>query len=483
MWLGILCLVAVIILKIFFDYRRPFKFPPGPRGFPILGNILDIAKLVKETKFYSNVWCLLAEKYGSVVGLRLGFDQPLIIVSGKAAITEMLNRPEFDGRPNGFLFKFRCGGTPQGLLFTDADVWNNQRRFALRTLRQFGFGKYSMDHILQQDAISLTNIVTKLSKDESIMNLHSFISAAVFSHLWYILEGTKYDVGAESSELKEVIHVIKNILGSTQVSGGILNYFPFLRYFFPGLTGFTLFKNQQTQVNNFVTDIISKHKNNKIIGESTNFIDSYLEEIEVQKTKSPFSSFNDTTDNTLGFIIVYLAVHQDVQNKLYHEIDKIIGKDICPSLSDKNRLPYLNAILTEVMRLANITATTLPHRAITDSNLLGFEIKKDYTLLPNLKSVHMDKEHWGDPEVFRPERFIDENGQFVDDSWMIPFGLGRRKCLGETVARNTIFIFTACLIQKLHFMLPEKYPKLCLQGVDGFITAPPEVDIMVVQRH
>lgn len=158
MWLGILCLVAVIILKIFFDYRRPFKFPPGnfkfirtiffnihpivvsiilliyidvqgPRGFPILGNILDIAKLVKETKFYSNVWCLLAEKYGSVVGLRLGFDQPLIIVSGKAAITEMLNRPEFDGRPNGFLFKFRCGGTPQGLLFTDADVWNNQRRY------------------------------------------------------------------------------------------------------------------------------------------------------------------------------------------------------------------------------------------------------------------------------------------------------------------------------------------------------------------
>lgn len=51
---------------------------------------------------------------------------------------------------------------------------------------------------------------------------------------------------------------------------------------------------------------------------------------------------------------------------------------------------------------------------------------------------------------------------------------GRRKCLGETVARNTIFIFTACLIQKLHFMLPEKYPKLCLQGVDGFITAPPD---------
>lgn len=85
----------------------------------------------------------------------------------------------------------------------------------------------------------------------------------------------------------------------------------------------------------------------------------------------------------------------------------------------------MKAVLAEVSRLANVGPTSIPHRAITDSNLLGFEIKKNYTLLANLKSVHMDKEHWGDPEVFRPERFINEKGQFVDDSWLIPFGLGK----------------------------------------------------------
>ena len=96
------------------------------------------------------------------------------------------------------------------------------------------------------------------------------------------------------------------------------------------------------------------------------------------------------------------------------------------------RLPYLKAVLAEVSRLANIGPTSIPHRAIMDSNLLGFEIKKNYTLLANLKSVHMDKEHWGDPEVFRPERFIDENGEFINDSWLIPFGLGKKNKLFGT---------------------------------------------------
>ncbi|XP_053972850.1 methyl farnesoate epoxidase-like isoform X2 [Hylaeus volcanicus] len=469
MWLGILCLVVALIFVLSYDYyRRPHKFPP-------------------------------AEKYGPIVGLRLGFDQPVVVVSGKAAITEMLNRPEFDGRPQGFIFRFRCGGFMRGLLLTDTDVWHSQRRFALRTLRQFGFGKLTMDDILQRDAIALTNIIIESTKNEPLTNMYSVISAAVFSNLWFILDGTKFDVGTETAEFKEAIHVFKNVLKSVNVSGGVLNPFPFLRFLFPGLTGFSAMKERHKHLDDFFMDVISKHKSNNVGGESTNFIDSYLEEVEAQKAKSSSSSFSeqqlvyvlkdlfvagvDTTDNSLGFVIAFLVVHQDVQNKVHNEIDEVIGKDICPSLNDRNRLPYLNAVLTEVLRLANITGTTLPHRALADTNLLGYGIKKNYSLLANLKSVHMDKEHWGDPEVFRPERFIDDNGQFVDDSWVIPFGLGRRKCLGETVAKNTMFLFAACLFQKLHFMLPEKDPEPSLLGVDGFITSPPAMNIIVVQRH
>ena len=74
--------------------------------------------------------------------------------------------------------------------------------------------------------------------------------------------------------------------------------------------------------------------------------------------------------------------------------------------------------------MANVTGTSLIHRAMTDSTLLGFNVKKNYGLIANLKSLHMDKEHWGDPEVFRPERFINEDGKFIDDPWLMPFGHG-----------------------------------------------------------
>lgn len=61
---------------------------------------------------------------------------------------------------------------------------------------------------------------------------------------------------------------------------------------------------------------------------------------------------------------------------------------------------------------------------MVDTTLLGYEIKKDYTLLANLRSVHMDDRHWGDPTVFRPERFINDKGEYVEDPWLLIFGLG-----------------------------------------------------------
>ncbi|XP_017882731.1 methyl farnesoate epoxidase-like [Ceratina calcarata] len=499
MWFIILFIVTILILKVCHSYNRPQKFPPGPKGLPLIGNILDIIRLVNETKFYADAWCRLAEKYGPVVGIRLGFDEPMIIVSGKPAITEMLNRAEFDGRPNGFLFRYRTGGTRQGILFTDTNVWQNQRRFALKTLKQYGFGKNSMEEMLKHDAITLTNVVLELTRRGTIKTISSVVSAAVLSSLWFLIDGTKFDVGTEDPNLAEAINILQSLTSNSSVPGGILNYFPFLRHLFPNLTGFSVFAERQKRINNFFADVITKHKRHGIDDQCTNFIDAYLKEIEAQKeSNSGYTFFNetqllfvikdlfaagvDTTNNTIGFVIAFLVVHQDVQAKVYDEISRVVGKDVYPSLNDKDRLPYLRAVLAEVSRLANVGPTSIPHRAIVDTDLLGYEIKRNYTLLANFKSVHMSKEHWGDPEVFRPERFIDENGKFITDSWLMPFGLGRRKCLGETLAKNTVFLFMASLLQRIRFTLPSDHPKPSLRGIEGFVVTPPVMDIVALQR-
>lgn len=88
------------------------------------------------------------------------------------------------------------------------------------------------------------------------------------------------------------------------------------------------------------------------------------------------------------------------------------------------RLPYLQATLAEVVRMGNVGPTSIPHRAMNDTTLLGYNIKKNSILVANLMSAHMDENYWGDPETFRPERFINDNGEYFDDPWLMPFGLG-----------------------------------------------------------
>ena len=136
-----------------------------------------------------------------------------------------------------------------------------------------------MENVLQHDAITLTNIITELTEKGTITNIRSIISAAVLCNLWLLIDGTKYaisirkkdfigiivvffikllhvyifrfDVGTESTNLKEAIHILKDLVRSTNVSGGILNQFPFLRYIFPNLTGYSMFVERQNRINDF----------------------------------------------------------------------------------------------------------------------------------------------------------------------------------------------------------------------------------------
>jgi methyl farnesoate epoxidase/farnesoate epoxidase len=102
--------------------------------------------------------------------------------------------------------------------------------------------------------------------------------------------------------------------------------------------------------------------------------------------------------------------------------------------------------------------------------------------LANLWSLFHDREHWGDPEVFRPERFLDGNKFFVKDEWMISFGAGKRVCLGEVLARNTVFLFFTTLLQQFAFSLPEDEPTPETSSISGMVMAHQPFRIKISQR-
>ncbi|KAK6169277.1 hypothetical protein SNE40_020358 [Patella caerulea] len=130
-------------------------------------------------------------------------------------------------------------------------------------------------------------------------------------------------------------------------------------------------------------------------------------------------------------------------------------------------MPYIQAVLHEVLRIANIAITGPPHTVDEDVIFHGYVIPKHTVVFANLDSVLADDKVWGDAGVFRPERFLDENGQLVKREEFIPFSIGRRVCLGESLDKMELFLFMTTLIQRFEFkpVDPDKLPTL--KGVLG----------------
>ncbi|XP_071415001.1 vitamin D 25-hydroxylase isoform X2 [Pithys albifrons albifrons] len=137
------------------------------------------------------------------------------------------------------------------------------------------------------------------------------------------------------------------------------------------------------------------------------------------------------------------------------EIDLVMGPNKMPTLEEKCKMPYTEAVLHEVLRFCNIVPLGIFHATSKDTVVRGYSIPEGTTVITNLYSVHFDEKYWSNPEVFFPERFLDSNGQFVKKDAFIPFSLGRRHCLGEQLARMEMFLFFTSLLQRFHLHFPH----------------------------
>ena len=138
-----------------------------------------------------------------------------------------------------------------------------------------------------------------------------------------------------------------------------------------------------------------------------------------------FLAGTETTSTAINWTLLYFLHHPEVQDKCYNEICDVIGTGRLPSFGDKANMTYLEATTMEVLRAANIAPLATYHASPHDITFRGHVIPKDAVILPNLDSVLQDPEIWGDPENFRPERFIDPDGKVKRPEEFIPFGMGK----------------------------------------------------------
>lgn len=100
-----------------------------------------------------------------------------------------------------------------------------------------------------------------------------------------------------------------------------------------------------------------------------------------------------------------------------------------------------------------------------------------------LHTIQKDKSYWNDPDVFRPERFLDENQKITNIERFVAFGQGRRRCLGENLARACLFTFFVGIMQKYEIELPVDGRLPSLQTLPGIVLSPQEYKVVFKRRQ
>ncbi|XP_046563706.1 cytochrome P450 2J4-like [Haliotis rubra] len=156
----------------------------------------------------------------------------------------------------------------------------------------------------------------------------------------------------------------------------------------------------------------------------------------------------DTTRNTLHWCLLAMALHPDIQKKVQKEVDSVIDPDLNVHVSDRDKLPYTDAVVHEVMRMRTVVPVGVPHSTLCDTTVGGYDVPKGTMVFINHDALHFDPDRWEDVNTFKPERFLDSDGKMgpKPESWL-PFSAGRRVCLGETVAKPEIHLFFAGILR------------------------------------
>ncbi|RAH70575.1 cytochrome P450 [Aspergillus aculeatinus CBS 121060] len=203
---------------------------------------------------------------------------------------------------------------------------------------------------------------------------------------------------------------------------------------------------------------------------------------------SLYSAGADTTVSALSTFILAMTLYPDVQGKAQAEIDEVIGKNRLPTFNDRSDLPYINALVKEVLRWHPVTPMALPHTNVESDSFHGYFIPKESIILPNVWAFMHDPHTYNDPMTFKPERFLSLEGKSPElDPRKMAFGFGRRLCPGRILAESSIFIIVVQFLAVFEVKTrqtsqDEKHKQMTPEFQPGVISHPAPFDFRVRAR-
>ncbi|XP_055317679.1 probable cytochrome P450 304a1, partial [Sitodiplosis mosellana] len=492
--------IALLVYQIYkWMFHKPNNFPPGPPRLPILGAYPYLLLLNYRHLHKAVEW--MCKYYKTDVLGMYAAHFPTIVANTAAAAKECLNNQALDGRPGLALAQIRDPDFEiRGLFFSEGPLWHEQRRFALRILRDFGFGRRQdeLESELNDEILNLIDLIKNGPKYSFEKNYHNGDSV-LMPYIFMPTLGNFFAKTILNERFpREKMHLLheagKHGLLFARKSddwGRMFSYNPWIPKLFPKFSEYDLLRDTSMKLYKSIKAICDDQYKTFDPNHERHFMDIYFKKIDETKgdPKSTYSYkqmimlCTDTFLPSLAgsavqvqFLMQRFCMQPEILKKCQNEVDRVVGSGRLPTLNDRPNLPYIEATIRESLRHETLVPSGLPHTAIADTTFMGYDIPKGTIVFSSLHGVHVDEDTWDAPEQFKPERFLDESGIFspkLDKS--LPFGAGKRVCAGETFARNSLFLIVSALVQNFNIELPtnEKLPDP-RETLSGFIRYPPD---------
>jgi trans-cinnamate 4-monooxygenase len=464
---------AIIIATVVSKLRgKKFKLPPGPVPVPIFGNWLQVGDDLnhRNLSYY-------AKKFGEILLLRMG-QRNLVVVSSPDLAKEVLHTQgvEFGSRTRNVVFDIFTG-KGQDMVFTVyGEHWRKMRRimtvpfFTNKVVQQYRGG-------WEAEVAAVVEDVKK--NPESATNgivLRRRLQLMMYNNMYRIMFDTRFE-----SEDDPLFVKIKALNGerSRLAQSFEYNYGDFIPILRPFLKGYLKVckevKDRRLQLfKDYFVDERKKLASTKPINNDglKCAIDHILEaqqkgEINEDNVMYIVENINvaaiETTLWSIEWGIAELVNHPEVQKKLRDEIDRVLGPGVPVTEPHTHKLPYLQAVIKETLRLRMAIPLLVPHMNLHDAKLDGYDIPAESKILVNAWWLANNPSHWKNPEEFRPERFLEEESKVEangNDFRYLPFGVGRRSCPGIILALPILGITLGGLVQNFELLPPPGQAKI-----------------------
>ncbi|KZT54443.1 cytochrome P450 [Calocera cornea HHB12733] len=451
--ISLVCIISVLcVLSLIWASRRTrVGYPPGPKGLPVLGNILQISggllflQLAEWAKTQGPIYTVMA------------LGSPLVVINSAKIAGDLLDRSSSATSDRPALIK-ACDFQTKGWLIVLLNRGERWRWMRKATHDQMNVRDVKTFQPLQEDeATALLKGLACRPDIPLVEHLHR-VSASIG---WRVLWGFPAIPVGGPDPSHRIDELSGPVFKASVPGASIVDIVPSLK---PIITRSKFLMKESDalyeEMTAIFTRLFSSARTTKEWG--TSFAAKLRDQERSAAVSSAhgaawltgalFLAANETTATTLRYFTLAMVLYPDRFEAARKELDSVLGGGRRPpTFSDFDDLPRVEAIVKEVLRWRPPAPLGIPHVTTEDVRCNGYAIPKGTFLVPNVWSICRDPSIYSDGDQFDPSRFLDENGRLepgAPDTHndYIPFGFGRRVCSGKALATNSLWICIASIL-------------------------------------